>query len=165
MQDSATLPSPEAAEGPRRVLLVGSSGGHLAQLLALESWWRSRERHWVTFDTVDARSLLREEAPTWAHHPTTRNIPNLLRNLVLGVRVLRDQRPDVVVSTGAGVAFPFFVLARLFGIPTVYVEVYDRIDTATLTGRLCAPFTDLFLVQWEEQLRVYPQATVIGPLL
>ncbi|SIN43504.1 hypothetical protein SAMN04489832_7069 [Micromonospora cremea] len=33
-----------------------------------------------------------------------------------------------VVTTGAGVAVPFVVLARLRRIPTVYIEVYDRID-------------------------------------
>jgi len=71
----------------------------------------------------------------------------------------------MVVSTGAGVALPFFVFAWFMGIPTVYIEVYDRLDRATLTGRLCRPVTDLFLVQWEEQRKLYPEATVIGPLL
>lgn len=154
-----------AGSPPRRALLVGSSGGHLAQLLALEPWWSRRERHWVTFGTPDARSQLRGEEVTWAHHPTTRNLPNLLRNLLLAVRLLREHRPDVVVSTGAGVALPFFVLARVLGIRTVYVEVYDRIDSSTLTGRLCAPFADRVLVQWDEQRALYRGARVIGPLL
>jgi UDP-N-acetylglucosamine:LPS N-acetylglucosamine transferase len=159
-----TVP-PNVAPTSRRVLLVGSSGGHLSQLMSLQPWWRSRSRHWVTFDTPDATSLLAGEKVTWAHHPTTRNIPNLLRNTILAAGVLRRFRPDVVVSTGAGVALPFFVLARALRIPTVYIEVYDRIDLSTLTGRLCAPFTSLFLVQWEEQLRVYPKAVLVGTLL
>jgi UDP-N-acetylglucosamine:LPS N-acetylglucosamine transferase len=71
----------------------------------------------------------------------------------------------VVVSTGAGVAFPFFVLARLLRIKTVYVEVYDRIESPTLTGRLCHPFSDLFLLQWEEQQRFYSKGRLIGRLL
>jgi UDP-N-acetylglucosamine:LPS N-acetylglucosamine transferase len=155
----------EKAHAARRVLLVGSSGGHLSQLLALRPWWSSRDRLWVTFDTPDATSLLAAERTVWAHHPTTRNIPNLLRNTALAVRVLRRFRPDVVVSTGAAVAFPFFVLARTFRIPTVYIEVYDRIDLTTLTGRLCRPFTSLFLVQWDEQQRLYPGAVLVGTLL
>jgi UDP-N-acetylglucosamine:LPS N-acetylglucosamine transferase len=78
--------------------------------------------------------------------------------------MLARVRPDVVVSDGAGVAFPFFVVARLMRIPTVYLEVYDRIDSATLTGRLCRPFSSLFLVQWEEQRQFYPGSRVIGGL-
>jgi beta-1,4-N-acetylglucosaminyltransferase len=146
-----------------RVALVCSSGGHLAQLHKLESWWSGQDRLWVTFPTPDAVSLLRGERVVSAYRPTTRNIPNMLRNLRLGWRVLRRYRPNLVVSTGAGVAFPFFVAARLLGIRTVYVEVFDRIDS--LTGRLCYPLSDLFLLQWEEQKRSYRRGIVIGTLL
>lgn len=159
------MESEPAGTGPRHVLLVGSSGGHLAQLLALDAWTRDRQRTWVTFRTTDAVSQLHGESVIWAYHPTTRHVGNLLRNTVLAWRTVRRLRPDVVVSTGAGVAVPFFLVARVSGIPTVYVEVYDRVDSATLTGRLCRPVSDLFLVQWEEQRRLYRGARVVGNLL
>lgn len=148
-----------------RVLFVGSSGGHLAQLMGLRSWWLGLERAWVTFRTEDALGHLAGEKVSWAYAPTTRNIPNLVRNTFLAWRVLRSFRPDVVLSTGAGVALPFFVLGRALGARTVYIEVYDRVDSATLTGRLCRPFTDLMLVQWPEQEGLYREAVVVGALL
>jgi UDP-N-acetylglucosamine:LPS N-acetylglucosamine transferase len=147
------------------LLFVASSGGHLAQLLALEPWYRDRARHWVSFDTPDAVSLLRGESVTWAHHPTTRNIVNLLRNLLLAARLVRRRRAGVLLTTGAGVAVPFVVVAWLLRIPAVYIEVVDRIDTPTLTARLCRPLLSAMLVQWEEQRRFYPEATVVGQLL
>ncbi len=149
----------------RPVLLVASSGGHLTQLRSLHPWWQRRERAWVTFRTPDAESALTHESVYWAHHPTTRHVGNLLRNTVLALRVMRAQRPAAVVSTGAGVALPFFLLAWLMRVPTVYIEVYDRIDTPTLTARLCKPFTRLFLAQWEEQRSFMPTAITVGPLL
>ena len=139
-----------------RALLVCSSGGHLIQLHNLKPWWDRHDRLWVTFEKLDSTSLLAGERVAWAYHPTTRNLANLLRNTRLA---------DVVVSSGAGVAFPFFLLAKLLGRRTVYVEVYDRIDSPTMTGRLCYPFSDLFLLQWEEQRRNYPKGKVIGRLL
>jgi beta-1,4-N-acetylglucosaminyltransferase len=148
-----------------RITFVCSSGGHLVQLYRLRPWWAKHERSWVTFRTPDAESLLAEEEVAWAHHPTTRNVPNLLRNLRLAWRLLRRDRPDVVVSNGAGVAFPFFAVARVLGIKTVYVEVYDRIELPTMTGRLCYPLSSLFLLQWEEQKRFYPRGRVIGHVL
>lgn len=147
------------------VLLVGSSGGHLAQLLSLRPWWTDKPHQWVMFDTPDARTLLAGESIVWAYHPVTRNIPNLLRNTVLALRVLRRSRPAVIVSTGAGVALPFFLLGRVMRIPTVYVEVYDRIDSRTMTGRLCRPFATRFLVQWQQQQELYPGSVLLGPLL
>jgi UDP-N-acetylglucosamine:LPS N-acetylglucosamine transferase len=148
-----------------RVVLACSSGGHLAQLYQLKPWWSDHERLWVTFRTPDAVSLLKGEAIEDAFHPTTRNIPNLLRNLGLAWRLLRRYRPDVVISDGAGVSFPFFLVARFLNIATVYLEVFDRIDVPTLSGRLCYPLSDLFLLQWEEQKNVYPRGIVIGALL
>ena len=149
---------------PMRTLLVGSSGGHLAQLHQLKPWWERHDRLWVTFQKPDALSLLAGEETEWAYQPTTRNIPNMLRNLRLSWKVLRRYRPDVVVSTGAGVAFPFFVMAKLLRMKTVYLEVYDRIDSKPLTSKLCYPFSDLFLVQWDEQQKLYPKSQVIGRL-
>ena len=148
-----------------RVLLVCSSGGHLIQLHNLKPWWEQHDHMWVTFEKLDSTSLLQGERVAWAYHPTTRNLRNLVRNLLLAWRLLRSYRPDVVVSSGAGVAFPFFLLARLLGRKTVYVEVYDRVDSPTMTGRLCYPLSSLFLLQWEEQRRNYPKGVVIGSLL
>jgi beta-1,4-N-acetylglucosaminyltransferase len=148
-----------------RILFVCSSGGHLAQLYRLRPWWEGHERAWVTFDKPQSRSLLRGEHVTPAFAPTTRNVPNAIRNLRLAVRILCTERVDVVISDGAGVAFPFFLAARALGIQTVYLEVYDRITRPTLTGRLCYRFTNLFLLQWPEQARNYPRGQVIGCLL
>ena len=147
------------------VMLVGSSGGHLTQLCALEPWYAGRDRCWVTFDTPDAISRLDAERVYWAHHPTTRHVPNLWRNLRLAWRLVARERPAVIVSTGAAVALPFFLIGRLRGAVTVYVEVIDRLDSATLTGRLCQPLSTLFLVQWPEQLGLYRHARLIGRLL
>jgi UDP-N-acetylglucosamine:LPS N-acetylglucosamine transferase len=147
-----------------KVALVCSSGGHLTQLHQLKPFWEKHDRFWVTFKLPDSESLLEQEDVVWAYYPTTRNIGNALRNFGLALRVLSRRRPDLLVSDGAGVAFPFFLVARLLRIKTVYIEVYDRIDSPTLTGRLCRPLTNLFLVQWEEQKRFYPRAQVIGRL-
>jgi hypothetical protein len=160
-RSTPSLTDPDASY---RVLLVCSSGGHLAQLMRLRPWWEQHDRSWACFPLPDARELLAGEQVTWVHHPTTRNVPNLLRNLGLAWRMLRRERPDVVVSTGAGAAVPFFWLGRLLGCRTVYLEVYDRVDSATMTGRLCRPVTDLFLVQWPEQQRLYQGSVVAGPV-
>ncbi len=152
-------------ERPLRVLIVCSSGGHLAQLHCLDAWWRHHDRAWVTFDKADARSLLQGERVYWAHHPTNRNFTNLLKNTLLAVRVLARERPELVVSNGAGVAVPFLWLGRAMGARTVYVEVYDRVDSPTLTARLVRPILDRMVVQWEEQKRFYPEGVFLGAVL
>ncbi len=145
-----------------KIGLVSSSGGHLYQLHVLREWWEKSDRFWVTFRKTDATSLLRGERAYWAFFPTTRNIKNLVRNAFLAFRVLRREKPDVIVSTGAGVAVPFFYLGKLFGCRLVFIEVYDRIDSPTLTGRLVYPIADAFLLQWPEQKAHFPRGRLIG---
>ena len=141
--------SVSAADG-RPLLIVCSSGGHLLQMLELRDAWSGFERVWVTFDKSDARSLLREERVLHAHSPTNRNIPNLLRNLRLAARVLREERPAAILTTGAGVAVPFAWAGKLFGIPTVYVESVTRIEGLSLSARMIAPVARRMYAQWPE---------------
>jgi len=148
-----------------RVALVGSSGGHLAQLLVLAPFWEQHDRFWVTFDTQDAISLLGGERTYWCFRPTNRNLLNLIRNSFLAWRILRRERPDLIISTGAAVAVPFFWVGRLLGSRTVFIEVIDRIDHGTLTGRLVRPVSTRILIQWPEQAKFYPRAKLVGPLL
>jgi UDP-N-acetylglucosamine:LPS N-acetylglucosamine transferase len=147
------------------VLLVSTQGGHLTHLLALRGWWEDHDRLWVCPDTPDVVDRLSGERVIRSYSPTTRNLLNLARNSVLAMRLLRRERPAVLVSAGAGVAVPFFIGAWLLRIPTVFIEVYDRVDTPTMTGRLCGPFTTRRVVQWHSQLAFYPNAHLVGPLL
>lgn len=147
-----------------KVCLVGSSGGHLTHLYMLKPFWQDKERFWVTFDKADARSILEGETFYPCHYPTNRNLKNLIRNTILAWKVLRKEKPDLIVSSGAAVAVPFFYLGKLFGAKTVYIEVFDRIDASTLTGKLVYPVTDKFVVQWEEMKQVYPKAVNLGSI-
>lgn len=147
-----------------KVCLVGSSGGHLTHLYMLKPFWREQDRFWVTFDKEDARSLLADEQVYSCYFPTNRNIKNLIRNTFLAWKVLRKERPQLIISSGAAVAVPFFYLGKLFGAKTIYIEVFDRIDKQTLTGRLVYPVTDRFIVQWEEMKNVYPKAECLGSI-
>lgn len=156
---------PEPVETTAPVMMVTTQGGHLAQLVALESWWARYDRIWVAPPTADVSDKLSDERVVTSYYPTTRNLWNATRNLLLAVRTLLRERPSVVVSAGAGVAVPFFLVAWVLRIPTVFIEVYDRIDSATMTGRLCGPFTTRRFVQWESQVACYPDAEVVGPLL
>jgi UDP-N-acetylglucosamine:LPS N-acetylglucosamine transferase len=148
-----------------RIMFVSSGGGHLAQLLPLQPWWKDHAREWVTFRQPEVETALAGEDVTWCFFPTTRNARNAIRNLFLSWPTLRRFSPDVLVSAGAGVSVPFFITARLLGIRTVYIECFDRITMPTLSGRICYPLADAFCIQWEEQREFYPEAINIGPLL
>lgn len=147
-----------------KICLVGSSGGHLTHLYMLKPLWKDSKRFWVTFDKMDANSILTGENVYHCYYPTNRNIKNLIRNTFLAIKILHKEKPDLIISSGAAIAVPFFWLGKLRGAKTVYIEVFDRIDKPTLTGRLVYPVTDKFIVQWEEMKKVYRKAINLGSI-
>ena len=147
-----------------KIGLVGSSGGHLTHLYMLKPFWQDKDRFWVTFDKEDARGLLQGEKVYPCHFPTNRNLKNLIRNTFVAWKVLRKERPDLLISSGAAVAVPFFYLGKLLGAKLIYIEIYDRIDKPTMTGKMVYPIVDRFIVQWEEQKKVYPEAINLGSI-
>ncbi|MCR5002443.1 MAG: UDP-N-acetylglucosamine--LPS N-acetylglucosamine transferase, partial [Lachnospiraceae bacterium] len=124
----------------------------------LKPFWQDKERFWVTFDKEDARSLLKGEKMYTCYYPSNRSLKALMINTVRAFKVLKKERPDLIISCGAAVAVPFFYVGKLFGAKLIYIEVFDRIDSSTLTGRLVYPITDRFIVEWEEMKKVYPKA-------
>jgi beta-1,4-N-acetylglucosaminyltransferase len=148
-----------------QLLLVCSTGGHLLQLHALREAWEPFSRVWVTFDSGDTRSLLAGEDVIHAYGPTNRNIPNLLRNLVLAARVLVRLRPRAILATGAGVSVPFAWVGRLFGARIVFVESMTRIESPSLSCRLIRPTATRLYVQWPELQERLPSARFHGNVM
>lgn len=133
-----------------KLCLVCSSGGHFFELYCLKQFWSQYEHFWVTFSKQDTCYLLQEEKVYWAYQPTNRNIKNFFRNLLLAWRILRREKPDAVISTGAGVGVPFLYLASFFRKKTIYIESITFVNTLSLSGKLVYPIVHHFLVQWPE---------------
>jgi len=148
-----------------KVCIPTSSGGHLTHMcMLMPILKKTRDRFWVTFDKNDANNALVGERVYHCYYPTNRNVKNTIKNTFLAIKVLKKEHPDLIVSSGAAIAVPFFLVGKLFGVKTVYVEVFDRIDAPTLTGRLVWRFSDLFVVQWPEMTKVYPNSVDLGSI-
>lgn len=152
------------ADGPAKALLVCSPGGHLLQMLCLQPAWDDLTRTWVTLEAADSEHLLRKERVLLAHGPTNRSVRALFANLRLAWQVVRRERPDVILSTGAALAFPFFLVGKLCGARLVYVESLTRIRGLSLAGRLVYPLADAYFVQWPQAAR-RRRARFVGGLL
>ncbi len=148
-----------------KIALICSSGGHLFQLFRLRDSFEKYPRFWVTFLTEDAQVLLKNEKVYCAYSPTNRNVINFIRNFFLALKIVRKERPTVMISTGAGVAVPFFYLGRMLGIKTIYLESLARIDDLSLSGKMVYHFADHFLVQWEDLARRYKKAVYAGKVI
>ena len=73
-------------------------------------------------------------------------------------------RPKVIITTGTHTAGPMCYLGKIFGSKIIYIETFANRDKKTATGRLIYPIADLFIVQWEEMLKIYPKAIYGGQI-
>lgn len=103
-----------------KVCLVGSSGGHLTHLYMLKPFWKDKERFWVTFDKEDARSLLKGEKMYACYYPSNRSIKALLINTVKALKIIPKERPQLIISSGAAPAIPFFMSAKFLA-PKLFI--------------------------------------------
>jgi beta-1,4-N-acetylglucosaminyltransferase len=145
-----------------KIMLVCSSGGHFHAMQQLQPFWINYERVWVTFYTSTTNTAMETEKVYWAWGPTNRNLPNFLRNFFLAWKLVPKERPDLVISTGAGVAVPFLILGKLLGSQTVFIESITRVNQLSLSARLVLPFLDTLYVHWPQLRTHYPQAQLVN---
>ena len=134
-------------------------------MLALRPAWEEFDRAWVTLPSIDVDAALAGEEFRLAHTPTNRSLKNLVRNAGLAWRVLRKRRPDVILSTGAGISVPFFLIGKLLGIRLVYIESVTRTEGLSLSGRIVYPLTDRFFAQWPQSAATARRAEFAGSVL
>jgi UDP-N-acetylglucosamine:LPS N-acetylglucosamine transferase len=147
-----------------RVLLVSSAGGVLLDLLALEPWWTEHITMWAAVRKPDTNARLSGASVHWIRELPT-NRPWLVpAALIDAARILWSERPDVIVSAGSGAAAPFFLLAALTGIPSVWLSTFNLVRTPGIAARLCGRLATAVLVQRTSMLVAHPGAIVIGEL-
>ena len=123
------------------VLLVAADGGHPARLWPLRPRWHEHTRFWITLHTADLAAQEATAPLPPRRRPVLRGAVAPVRTTLAAIRAFARYRPTVVVSTGARGALPFLLLARLLRVPTLPVEVHDRVTTPTRTTLLCHPST------------------------
>jgi UDP-N-acetylglucosamine:LPS N-acetylglucosamine transferase len=71
------------------------------------------------------------------------------------LKILHNEKPDLIVSTGSEIAIPTIYLGKVLGIKSIFIESWCRVQVPSGTGKIVYPIADLFLVQWEGLLDIY----------
>ncbi|AFY86282.1 MULTISPECIES: PssD/Cps14F family polysaccharide biosynthesis glycosyltransferase [Chroococcidiopsis] len=145
-----------------KLLLVCNPGGHFSTMMGLKSFWSTYEREWVTYRHYDTQKLSEKERVYWVAMQEARMLVRAFINFFKALVVLRQSKPDLVLSTGASIAVPFIIASKLYGIKTVFIESISRSGNLSLTGRIVYHLVDEFYVQWPECVERYPKAQYKG---
>lgn len=150
---------------PIRAIVIASGGGHLAEaLLAIEGV--PLRSIIVTLRLPHTEQSLRGVGWKHAYIINPHGDPlKYLVNIWQSFWLVIKNRPELVISTGAGMVVPTCIIARLLGAKLVFIETAARVTTPSRTGKFLYRFASEFYVQWEPLLKVYPKAKYGGVLL
>lgn len=147
----------------KKCLFVSSQGGHLNELLKLKDTINNYNSLLVT-----EKCNNNLEYKTKYLMATTRYqlsyVYGIFYNFFKSLNIFLDFNPDVIISTGSHTAIPLCFIGYLFSKKIIYIESYANISTKSLAGRIVYNFADVFIVQWEDMLKLYPNAIYIGGL-
>jgi radical SAM superfamily enzyme YgiQ (UPF0313 family) len=161
--DSALDGSTDWAEAKRlKVCLACSHGGHLTEMLQLQEAFEGHDTFYFCYDAATTQDLeFAYRVPNMARNPV-----EFLKNLFRIRRIFKKEQPDLVVSTGAEIAIPVLIIAKLLGVPMLYIECGAQVTRPSITGRIMCRFADQFYVQWPELVDAYgPRAMMRGSLI
>jgi UDP-N-acetylglucosamine:LPS N-acetylglucosamine transferase len=145
-----------------RVLAVASGGGHLEQLLLLESALEKFDTVYVTTRTDAFSDKARQ---CFVIQDCNRSTPvNILHCLAQSTNLIRKLRPAVVVSTGALPGLIMLAVASLFGIKTIWIDSIANVQRLSWSGAAARRFASLCITQWPD-LQNDPYILYRGSLL
>ena len=152
----------------KKVLFISSTGGHLEELLQLKPLFEKYDYHIITEkdkSNITLKEQYGEKLSFLPYGTRAKIFSYIFKYLYLCIKTVYlyfKIHPKVIISTGTHTAGPMCVLGKIFGSKIIYIETIANINKKTATGRLIYPIADLFIVQWEEMLKLYPKAVYGG---
>lgn len=150
----------------KKVLFISSTGGHLNELLQLKRTMKKYDSYLITEKTKSTVGLNDEfsnigylKYGTKSHLSYFYIFPwNCIKSFYYFIKI----KPDVVVTTGAHTGVIMCYIAKLFHKKVIFIETFANISSKTMSGRVVYPIADMFIVQWESMLKLYPKAVYGG---
>lgn len=145
-----------------KVCLAVSAGGHASQLMRLEECWKGLPCFSITTSRAMEKPLARY-GPVYIVDESNRERPwKVIRALACCVRIMRKEKPGLLISTGAAVGCLAAFVAKLTGARVIWVDSIANVERLSLSGRLIRPFADLVLTQWPEVAQKYKSVEYVG---
>ena len=151
----------ETLKRSMKLCLVCSAGGHLTEIVNLKGVYNKYDHIFVTVRKKQSEQLA---SKTYFIEDIIRKILPFVINFAQSLTILLKEKPDVVITTGAGTALPLCYLAKFFRKKIIFIESFARVTSPSLFGKLLYPIADLTIVQWKYLLKYYKKAIYGGPI-
>lgn len=147
-----------------KICFTASLGGHLEEIAKLSILGEYQDIFLIT-ERGGFKELNFCESVYYLNQINRKEIlfiPKFIKIFFQSFCILLKEKPRIIISTGALVTFPVCLVGKLMGLRIIYIESFARVDTPSLTGKFMYRIADLFIVQWDDLLEIYPRAIYGG---
>lgn len=155
-----------------KLCLAASGGGHVRQILDLQPAWQDFPRVFVTEDTALGRSIGEEQPTRFVPHfalgqarlgSPFRMLWQAGRSIFASLAIVARERPDIVITTGAGSCLFIVLFARMAGARIILIDSFARFDAPSAFARLAGPLAHVRVAQSAASAAKWPGARMFDP--
>lgn len=150
----------------KKICMVSSCGGHFMELMQLLPAVEGYNFYIVTEKNSSSVDILKKYKYYLLlqqdRNKTFKFVFRFAYNIIKSFIYLLRERPDIIITTGAGASFPTCKLGKMMGKKIIYVESFAKLTSRSLTGDKVYNFADYFFVQWPEMQKIYPNSEYYG---
>lgn len=145
-----------------KICLVSASGGHFEQLCRLKKLFEKYEGFVVTEKTeFESNADYHVQQTGIGEKGLIRDTFKLFSQVH---KICKKEKPDIVITTGTYISIPFMLYCKLHRKKFIYIETFARVTDTTKAGRFMYKFADLFIYQWPELEKFYPNGVYGGSI-
>lgn len=155
------------------VLFILGSGGHTAQMIKLSKELKNNINYIYIIqkgDNLSKSKIIYPGKKVFVNRPREINdnkfnyLFKTTKLFFIALKIIKKNKIDAIISAGPGISIPFCYAGKLLNKKIIFIESWSRVTNKSISGKLIYPISDLFFVQWKENLTNYPKAKYCGRL-
>lgn len=148
-----------------KICFAASSGGHLEEISQLKELQDKYENFLITEEVKGIEDSSIFSKKYYVPQINRKELLFIFKYVYISFQammILRKEKPNYIISTGALCTYPICVIGKIRGVKIIYIESFARCDSLSLTGKLMKKKADKYIVQWKELQEYFPDATYGG---
>jgi len=131
-----------------KILAISSPGGHWVQLCRLIPAFKVCDVVYAC--SYNKASELSDNDNYYVIGDVSRDSIQRIFSVALGVvKILKEEKPTVIITTGALPGLISILLGRLYGVNTIWLDSIANSEKVSMSGKVASYFAHSCFTQWE----------------
>lgn len=142
------MPVATTAPYKKKILAVASKGGHWVQLMRITKALEKRYDIIYASTNKQNAAMVGADKFTYLEDYTRRTPQKMLSVISTSLALIKKEKPDIIITTGAAPAICVILVARLHGVKSIWIDSIANVEHLSLSGRIAKRLASKVYTQW-----------------